>query len=388
VSVRPPTRALALLVSVAAVCSGLVVGAGPPSATGSRVERGAHLTDCVPTGPRRTVAEINRFVDTAPGRAEFLGADVGVDVRLPRGRSLWFFADTLRRSSDEPLVRNSMLLFSPDCVQVVLAPGGGAIVPERDDGVGYWPMSTWRRGPDSAPVVYLMLQRVAATTADESGSGFGFATLGPAVAVFDISPEGLPSLRQVLDLGPDDADGTIPEWGAASALDRGWLYLYGTSARQLPGIHGFALRVARVRPDRVLDLDGWEYWAGSSWTPDPDDAIALIPEEGGVSQTLSVWKQQGRWYALSKQDEFLGTRIVVWPGESPVGPFGPAVAVADLPCDAATGELRYMPLAHPDLLPFPDTVVVSYSRNYLSVAEVCARPLLYRPHFLRVSLPP
>lgn len=106
-----------------------------------------------------------------------------------------------------------------------------------------------------------------------------------------------------------------------------------------------------------------------------------------MSQTLSVWPQDGRWYVLSKQDEFLGRQVVVWLGDSPVGPFGPPRAVADLPCDPSTGELRYMPLAHPGLLPESGTVVVSYSRNFLDMAEVCAAPSRYRPYFIRVALP-
>jgi hypothetical protein len=189
------------------------------------------------------------------------------------------------------------------------------------------------------------------------------------------------------DLGPDDPSTEEPEWGAASALDGPWLYLYGTSTRDLPGIHGFALRVARVPADEVADQSRWRYWDGRRWGPDEDDAVPLIGEQGGVSQTLSVWSEDGRWYALSKQDEFLGREIVVWPAPSPAGPFGPARAVAELPCDASTGELRYMPLAHPDLLPRRGTVVVSYSRNLLDLGQVCAAPSRYRPYFIRVDLP-
>jgi hypothetical protein len=142
-----------------------------------------------------------------------------------------------------------------------------------------------------------------------------------------------------------------------------------------------------VRPAFVADPSRWEYWDGGAWSPDSDDAAVLIAEEGGVSQTLSVWRQDGRWYVLSKQDEFLGRQIVVWSGPSPTGPFGKPQPVAELACDSDTGELRYMPLAHPQLLFRSGTVVVSYSRNRTNLEEVCAEPQLYRPHFLRVVLP-
>lgn len=107
------TRVLALAASAVLVCAGLVVGAAETASP--------ELSPCVPTGPRSTVADLNRFVAAATGVPEFLGADVGVDVSLGRGRSLWLFGDTLRGTrSDDPLVRNSMLLFSPGCAQVVL----------------------------------------------------------------------------------------------------------------------------------------------------------------------------------------------------------------------------------------------------------------------------
>jgi hypothetical protein len=382
---RRANHLLAAVASAVLVCTGLAVGAqpydpGPGAQTPGRGE------DCVPTGPIRTVTDINRFIDATAGVPEFLGADVGVDVRLADRRSSWHLAATLRSPASgdgDPWVRNSMLVLSAGCARVVVPPDGGAIVPDRADGVGYWPMSGWWRGPTDAPTVYVMLQRVA----EVPGTGFGFVTLGPAVALFDVTAPGPPRLRRQVDLGADDRSSEAPEWGAAATLHRGWLYLYGTSTRALPGIHGFALRVARVRPLHVTEQERWRYWDGTGWRADPRAAVPLIAELGGVSQTLSVWRQDGHWYVLSKQDEFLGRQIVVWPGETPAGPFGPPVAVADLPCDAETGELRYMPLAHPGLLPEPGTVVVSYSRNLLSFAAVCATPSSYRPHFVRVVLP-
>jgi hypothetical protein len=308
-----------------------------------------------------------------------------VDVRLEGDRSIWLFADTLRRTTSGPpgLVRNSMLLFTPGCVRLVDPGHGGAIIPDRDDRVGYWPMSAWSTPSPVGTTVYVMAQRVEVLTDDV----LGMRTLGPAVAVFDVPSDGDPRLVMRHDLGDDDASSTSPTWGAAAALHEGWLYLYGTSSRDLAGFHGFALRVARVRPRHLLDRSRWRFWDGLSWQGDPERAAPLIDEVGGVSQTLSVWHQDGRWYVLSKQDEVLGTAVAVWPGAGPTGPFGPPQVVAELVSDHATGELRYMPLAHPGLLPEPGTVVVSYSRNYVDFDEVLAHPSHYRPYFLRVTLP-
>ena len=61
--------------------------------------------------------------------------------------------------------------------------------------------------------------------------------------------------------------------------------------------------------------------------------------------------------------------------------------VARIPSDLKTGALRYMPLAHPDLIPEKKSVIVSYSQNNTNTQEVENDPFLYRPAFLRVNLP-
>ncbi len=106
-----------------------------------------------------------------------------------------------------------------------------------------------------------------------------------------------------------------------------------------------------------------------------------------MSQTLSVFTRDGRWYAVSKRDEFLGTELVVWTAPSPTGPFDSGTTVAQLPSDLKSGELRYMPLAHPDLIQDPTSLVVSYSRNNTDATKVRDDPFLYRPQFLEITLP-
>ncbi|MCK9824736.1 DUF4185 domain-containing protein [Nocardioides cavernae] len=335
-------------------------------------------------GPLDSVQALNRFVRSSPGTADFLGGDVGVDVTLPDRGRLWFFADTLRVGADErpDLVRNSALLFRPGCVRVLHGPDNSSLIPERSDGVGYWPMSAFWADRDGVGHLYVLTQRVHTV----SDGPFGFAVLGPAIARFSVSPSGV-SLEAVRELGADRRDPHRPAWGAAAALTRRWAYLYGTSTRPLTGIHGFALRVARMRVEDVEVQSRWRYWDGTTWNTDPESAAPLIPEVGGVSQTLSVFRSGGRWWAFSKRDEFLGTDLVLWSGSSPRGPFASPEVVGRLACNERRGELRYMPLAHPELLPRRGTVVISWSRNNQDLAAVCGDPRLYPPHFARLVLP-
>lgn len=345
----------------------------------------ASETECVGTGAIENVRDLNRVAGRLRGGREFQGGDVGADVRLQDGRRLWVFGDTLRSQEFEGqrFVRNSMLVLGPGCLKVVLPADHGALIPDRRDGVGYWPMSIGRLERPGYDLVSVAAQRVRTT----GTTAFSFENLGTSIAVFVVPRGQTPQLITKQDIGPDSSRRSRPTWGAASTVAGGWLYLYGTANSGKDFAFGFSLRVARVRPDEVLDSSAWRYWDGSGWVRDATRATELIAAMGGVSQTLSVFEDDGTWYALSKRDEFRGTDLTIWTAPSPTGPFTASPPLAKLPSDAVTGQLRYMPLAHPDLLPIKGSMVVSYSRNNTDPDAVVRNPLLYRPKFLRVKLP-
>jgi hypothetical protein len=377
-------RVAGFVLPVAVVVLGVAYGVPGPSDPPVPVLEGASPSECVPTGPLETVRDLNDFVASVRGHPDFAGGDVGASVRLQDGRHLFVFGDTLRtgRSGDLEFVRNSMLVFGPNCGQVVQPADRAAVVPDRADGVGYWPMSVGRVQRPGYDLVGVTLQRVHTV-----GSGvFDFEVLGPAVAVFIVRRGAVPQLLGVRDLGPDSPDTTRPMWGAASMVDGDVVYLYGTARPQDAGLDGFSLRVARVGIDDLLDLEQWRYWDGRGWADDPSAAVELLPDDS-VSQTLSVFRRGERWHAVSKRHDFIGSDLTVWTAPSPTGPFGNATVVASIPSDVDTGRLRYMPLAHPDLLPKPGTVVVSFSENNLDLEYVIDDPRRYRPRFLRVPLP-
>ncbi|WP_141013986.1 DUF4185 domain-containing protein [Nocardioides sambongensis] len=345
----------------------------------------AASTECTATGEISGAEDLNR-VTRLRGSPEFQGGDVGADALLQDGRRVWLFGDTIRATpgGGQTLVRNSMLVVAEDCLQVVLPEDGGALIPDRGD-VGYWPMSltvTTRPGYD---LVTVFAQR---TRSGESEDVFGFTILGPAVARFVVPVGKTPQLLSVTDLGEDDPDTTRPMWGAASVRDGGWLYAYGTArAADAEPVSGFSMRVARMRTDDATRPGRWRYWDGTAWVRGSEEAVELIGAADGVSQTLSVFRRGATWYAFSKRNEVLGTDLVFWTAPEPTGPYVAQPPSAQLPTDGQTGQLRYMPLAHPDLFPEPGSVIVSYSRNSTDFGKVLRNPLLYRPRFLRLDLP-
>ena len=306
-------------------------------------------------------------------------------VLLEDGRRLWVFGDTLRQEGfdGQRLVHNSMLLFSAGCATVVMPRDHGAVVPDRADGVGYWPMDVAAVHPQGYDLVGISLLRVRTT-----GTGiFDFQVLGPAIALFEVPVGRAPRLLTVRDLGPDDPDLSRPLWGAAVEPVGDRVYVYGTAQPPGEATFGRALSVARATLLDVADQSAWEYWDGRRWQPRARRAAPVIAAQGGVSQVLSVFERDDTWYVVSKRDDVFGRDLVIWKGSSPVGPFVPSAPLAELPSDSAGGLLRYMPLAHPDLLPEKGTVVVSYSRNVADLERVVDDPDLYRPKFLRVRLP-
>jgi hypothetical protein len=348
----------------------------------------ATRTECLDVSAIRNVEDLNRFVSRVRGDPAFAGGDVGASTELQDGRRLFVFGDTLRDPGfdGQQFVRNSMLVVSQACANVVLPADNGAVIPDRADGVGYWPMSVARIEREGHDLVGVSVQRVR-NNGDESAGVFAFDILGPAIAVFVVPEGGVPRLIEQRDIGPDRVDVTVPMWGAATTVADEWVYLYGTARPEEATYGGFSLSVARVRHDAVDVVERWQYWDGERWQDDSDAAAELIGSDGGVSQTLSVFETDGRWYAVSKQDEVLGQDLAVWTAPAPEGPFVLAARPVAIPSDAATGTLRYLPLAHPDLLPRPGTVVVSYSQNDTDFQDVVDDPRIYRPRFVRVRLP-
>ena len=345
---------------------------------------GAHL-DCRPYAEPRSVADINAFVTQQRAAPGFAGGDVGASARLADGRRFMVFGDTLRPPGSDaaPMVRNSVLVMGNGCAGVLQPAGGGAAIPSRDDGVWYWP-STVASAPDdeggSRVVVGLMrMQRTGSGTWD-------YRVVGSSAARFHVPAGGVPELVAVADVGPDDPDTTSPLWSAAATLtDDGKVYLYGTATPGTAYVFGYSLHVARTTVDDLVHVERWEYWDGSTWTSDADAVATLIPADSGVSRALSVFERDGTWYAVSKRHDFLGQELVIWKAPSPTGPFDDGHSVAELPTDDEW--MTYLALAHPELLPEEDTVVVSWSVNSLDPSVVANDPSSYRPRFLRVTLP-
>lgn len=327
---------------------------------------------------------------TLPG---WQAADIGASTKLSDDRIVWVFGDTVRDSSMTPrIVANSMLISHGVCVAQLIAPGEEEIIPDVAGQTRQvrWPMSVVRLAPEHGlesqfdDVLVVLTGRI---DRGDDGDPFGFEFLGTDAAVFEVRQGGAPQLIKVFQVTPDNRDEHQVNWGAASMVDGDWLYVYGT--RQVPteGVFGRELYVARAPAAAPQERDHWQFWDGTTWQASIDHAAAILPGEGGVSQTLSVDKDStGRYLAVSKRDGDLGDFVYVWTADRPTGPWRPSRAI-EAPAGFDTGELKYAPLAHTEIPLVDGKLLVSISRNTTDLEALLDDPEIGKPVFAEVDVP-
>ena len=146
-----------------------------------------------------TVRFLNEVVERADLPA-WQAADIGASARLQDGRLVWLFGDTLRETDQfsPPMVGNSMLVTSGDCVAQLMAPGDGPVIPDVRPGIVLWPMSVVVLDPDEVhddrfddlgaydEVIVVLCSRIQRG----SDGNFDFRFLGTSGAVFGVEDVG------------------------------------------------------------------------------------------------------------------------------------------------------------------------------------------------------
>ena len=364
-------------------------GASPP---GMRTDPDATLS--VTSTPRADpctrpspsgAAGMNRRVDALDDEPMLQGGDHGGSAPLADGRRMFVYGDTIRESGriSPFMVRNSVLVADHGCVQPMDGPGGMAVIPDADDGTGYWPMSLRSTAIDGGTRVEVITNRVRDVGEDS------FETLGSSLATFEVPTGRMPTLVKHTPLTPDMEDHRVPTWGAAMWDDGDKTYVFGTASNEGKSTAGWSLHVARTDPDTLDDQATWEYWDGSDWSAEApstteSSAAELIPADRGVSHVLSVFERNGTWYAVSKEGDFTGSRLAVWKADSVTGPWTKHIVRS---LENTDGIQRYTPLAHPDFATPSGKLLVSWSESPEDHSLYHSKPELYRPEFEEIDLP-
>lgn len=286
----------------------------------------------------------------------FVGGDIGGSVRLPDGRTVWFFGDTITSCSPKGphFVHNAIVLTDRGHPRVI-----ASVLPDLRDGSFFWPAAARAEGGH----VWVLAARVALT-----GAGlWDFRPVGTWLARMDVAGWHLDLLRPV-------AGGVEQINWSAALFDRGpYTYVYGVEA---DGRSSW-LHVARVPRGRLESR--WRFYARSRWSAEPSASVRVLE---GVS-AVSVLDLGHRGLRLTSQQSSMGRTVYSWRAETPVGSFTGRRKIFDT---GAFGERTYTynAVAHPQYT-MRATVLFSFNVNTYDFLT-SSTASLYRPHFFRVSV--
>lgn len=169
---------------------------------------------------------------------------------------------------------------------------------------------------------------------------------------------------------------------AGSSAPDGYVYIYGTQNDS----NNKKLLAARVLPEDFADFSAWRFWNGGDWVTaieesNPVAGITFISSEQSVSPL-----PDGR-FAVVSQYFGLAPEIQIHIGSSPVGPFNEPVFVWVCPEAFEDPDIFcYNAKAQP-ALSSPGELLISYSVNTFDFFDLFADADIYRPRFIRVTLP-
>ena len=114
-----------------------------------------------------------------------------------------------------------------------------------------------------------------------------------------------------------DPDAVWPgdtNWGQVAIVEHeGHLYLFG-----IPGGRYGDLKLARVVPEQILQIDTYEYWDGSTWVTDAGSAAVIVA--GPIGELSVRWNEHyQRWLMMYLIDN--EGLIVLRAAESLTGPW-------------------------------------------------------------------
>jgi hypothetical protein len=321
----------------------------------------------------------NGYSDSGKG---WTGADSTYSVRIPGGRDVWLFSDTLlgpvnpdgTRPKTAPFINNSFVVQRGS--QLTTVHGGTADNPQAnadppgDNTQNWWWSGDGVVGGDGTlQVVYLQFSRFGPGIWD-----WGWSR--NVLARYDLRDLHLIDTRDL----PSSAK---VDWGSFLRRDGAYTYVYGVEDL---GADKYS-HIARVRGAGLTGA--WEYWTGSGWSRTESDSARVMV---GVANEYSVTRWHGR-YLLVTQDttELFSTKIVAYSSCSPTGPFTNKTVLYTTPETGAAGSYHnpniytYNAHVHPELS-HGNTLLITYNVNDFVSDELYGDVSIYRPRFVDVTL--
>ncbi|MBS2001998.1 MAG: DUF4185 domain-containing protein [Cyanobacteria bacterium SZAS LIN-5] len=177
--------------------------------------------------------------------------------------------------------------------------------------------------------------------------------------------------------------------GTALLLKDDFAYFYSSLQKFARGPAVHPTGVARI-PQRALlamDMSKFEFWNGQKWVPDIDQASIIF--EDGASE-MTVTEVAGEPYLVTTYMAPMSSDICMRFARKPEGPWSDPIKVYQCPehLEVVLGRRTavYSAKAHPEFSHHKDEIVVSYCPNPGEMKHYLARPDLYYPRIIRVTL--
>jgi hypothetical protein len=321
----------------------------------------------------------------------WIGADGDYTVKLPNGRTLWLFSDTLVGEVQHNRRERATMIHNSAALQQGSAPAGAEV------------SFFYRRTPDGKPAalispadgrgwfwlfdgamadgkLFLFLVQIESKN---SQAVFGFHQCGNWLAVVT-NPLAPPTDWQVaqrkIPFAEFGREASL-SFGAATLVTNGYVYIYGTRDRKkLPRTMVLA-RAPQSAPD---DFASWEFRTRTGWSTNAAAAADLC---AGLASEFSVsWLPARRRFVLVYTANGLSEKILVRTAPQPWGDWSGPETVFHCP---ETGWDRnnfcYAAKAHPLLAREPDELIVTYAANAYEFSRLFHDTRLYWPRFVRLK---
>ena len=305
-------------------------------------------------------------------------------IPLPDGRSIFLMGDSYtgtvsggRRISGNHMYRNTYQVYDNGKTTAICCFKGentSAAIPEGVKNEGqewYWPGHGFVVNGKLYIFPFHMYQ---------AGEGaFGFAYKKTNILEYS-----LPDIKFVKDSPiPFFSTNDTIHYGAAALNDGDYLYIYAQVDIENDIDPVTEVLVARTTPSKLLSE--WEYWNGSSWSPDKNAAVKLAGlDTVPISSQFNVFKLDGKYVLLAQDKTFNSGKIYTFTSNNPYGPWGNKTLIYDIPDLGNSHWYTYNAMGHPQFEK-DGMILVSFNVNTSVYEEQFSDVSSYRPRFFWVE---
>lgn len=334
----------------------------------------------------------------APHATGYAGADVGMSIPLPDGRTLWLFGDTLVGTCSDGARDWDQMPQNTIAIQPAGPPDAASVqwhfknregmpatffrLPPTDEGEWYWPGT----GAMIDGRLFLFGYGVVPNKGECEALNFRVVRSW-LVTVADTSGD---PLEWSYDAEPIGWDAGGASFSSACFRERDFLYLLGLQVREGCTPSRVAV-LARVRVHDLLARGAGckaEYLSGPAdspaWSHESNRLTALFAP--GVTE-CSVFYDAPRARYIATTYTAVAPELLFTTALAIEGPWSEPIAVYHCPQGDSPGAfLFYTFRMHPQLASHSDEMIFSYVVNARDPADLKRNTSIYYPRFIRLDL--